>query len=211
MAMKAKKPNCANFRRCGRQAKSVCSKFCEPCFKLNAAKTGRKSSGNKRAKGITGNAGNSQGNPDNAGNSQAQGKTGNAGNAKRGAVKTRAGKRSGVKRSAKRALVVKKKWLELILARQKTWEIRGSSTSKRGWIHLAQSKAGGQLVGRARLVASFPVSRSVFKKSFNKHRVPSLSEVPYDTPHAWVLEDAEEFDKPFQYEHKQGAVVWVDV
>jgi len=35
--------------------------------------------------------------------------------------------------------------------------------------------------------------------------------VPYRTPYAWVFEDVEEFDKPFQYEHKQGAVIWVDV
>ena len=35
--------------------------------------------------------------------------------------------------------------------------------------------------------------------------------IPYQKPHAWVLEDAERFEKPFEYEHKQGAVVWVDV
>ena len=56
-----------------------------------------------------------------------------------------------------------------------------------------------------------PLTRSAFKKNFSKHRVPSLSVVPYDTPHAWVFEDAEKFGKPFHYEHRQGAVVWVDV
>ena len=64
-------------------------------------------------------------------------------------MKKDAGKRSGLRRSAKKALVVKKKWLDLILAGRKTWEIRGSSTSKRGWIHFAESQAGGKLRGRA--------------------------------------------------------------
>ena len=35
--------------------------------------------------------------------------------------------------------------------------------------------------------------------------------VPYQNPHAWVLEDAERYEKPFEYEHKQGAVIWVHV
>ena len=223
MVMKVMKPNCKNFRRCGRRARSIHAKFCEPCFKINAARTGRKSSGNTGAKGSIGNVGNSQaqgksgnagnlqGNPDNAGNPQARGKSGNAGNVKIGAVKKRAGKRSGVRRSAKRALVIKKKWLDLILDGRKTWEIRGSSTAKRGWVHLAESKAGGKLVGRAKLVASFPLSRSSFMKNYSKHRVSSLNTVPYETPHAWVFADAEKFERPFLYEHKQGAVVWVDV
>ena len=126
-------------------------------------------------------------------------------------AKKNAGRRSGLRRSAKRALVVKKKWLVLILAGRKTWEIRGSSTSKRGWIHFAESQAGGKLTGRARLVNCFPVPRSSFQCHYKKHCVPSLSMVPYITPHAWVLEDAEKFERPFEYEHKQGAVIWVDV
>ena len=142
---------------------------------------------------------------------QSAGNPNNAGNVKIGAVKKRAAKRSGVRRSAKRALVIKKKWLDLILDGRKTWEIRGSSTAKRGWVHLAESKAGGKLVGRAKLVASFPLSRSSFMKNYSKHRVSSLNTVPYETPHAWVFADAEKFQRPFVYEHKQGAVVWVDV
>ena len=134
-----------------------------------------------------------------------------AGNVKKGKVKKDAGKRSGLRRSAKKALVVKKKWLDLILAGQKTWEIRGSSTSKRGWVHFAESQAGGKLRGRARLVNCFPVRTESFQRHYKKHCVPSLTMVPYVTPYAWVLEDAEEFEKPFEYEHKQGAVIWVDV
>ena len=92
---------------------------------------------------------NSQGNPGNAGNPYARGSAGNVGNARKGAVKKHAGKRSGIRRSAKQALVVKKVWLDLILSGRKTWEIRGMATSKRCWIHFAESQAGGLLMGRA--------------------------------------------------------------
>ena len=67
---------------------------------------------------------------------------------KKGRAKKSAGERSGVRRSAKKALVVKKKWLDLILAGQKVWELRGSPTAKRGWIHLAESQAGGIFFSR---------------------------------------------------------------
>ena len=130
---------------------------------------------------------------------------------KKGRIKKRAGKRSGVRRSAKRALVVKKKWLDLILAGRKTWEIRGSSTCKRGWIHLAESQAGGKLMGRVRLVKCFSVTPTMFKQHRNHHCVPCWNMLPYKTPHVWVLEDAERFEKPFEYEHKKGAVIWADV
>ena len=123
----------------------------------------------------------------------------------------RGGKRSGIRRSATRALIVKKKWLDLIFAGRKTWEIRGNSTSKRGWIHFAESQAGGKLTGRARLVNSIPIPKESFQRHYRKHYVPSLSMVPYRKPHAWVFKDAEKFEKPFEYEHKQGAVIWVDV
>ena len=58
-----------------------------------------------------------------SGNAAGKGSPGNAGNVKKGRIKKRAGERSGVRRSAKRALVVKKKWLDLILAGRKTWEL----------------------------------------------------------------------------------------
>ena len=231
LSLKVKMPTCVNFRKCGRQAKGPYARFCRPCFVVNAILRGRDSignssgnpgnvgnlsgnpgnAGNSSACGILRNAGNSGGNPGNAGNSSASGSLRNFGNVKKGKVKKDAGKRSGLRRSAKKALVVKKKWLNLILAGQKPWEIRGRSTSKRGWVHFAESQAGGKLRGRGRLVNCFPVPRDSFQRHYKKHCVPSLTMVPYDTLYAWVFADAEEFERPFEYEHKQGAVIWVDV
>ena len=200
---KAKASKKCSRPRCTNDAVSTRSKFCTACFKKNAslASSKRKVFGGG---GVLGNSGNTT-------TARGKGVLGNGGNTTTGRKKKRAGKRSGVRRSAKRALVVKKRWLDLILARQKKWEIRGSSTAKRGWIHFAESQAGGKLMGRARLVDCFPVSRESFVRNFHQHRVPSLSMVPYHTPYAWVLEDCEKFDKAFNYEHKRGAVIWVDV
>lgn len=214
MAMKAMKAmksaqvkKCHNFRKCGRNAKSSRAKFCLSCFQENAAIKARSGSGNSQ--GNPGNDGNSQGNLGNAGNSQAKGNLGNAGNTIIGRRKKSAGRRSGVKRCAKFALVVKEHWLDKILAGEKDWEIRGCSTTRRDWIHLAESKAGGTLVGRARLVDCVELNKATFLQHVHRHCVPRLSMVPYKRVFAWVLEDAERFTPPLTYEHRQGAVIWV--
>ena len=85
---------CVNHKRCGNQAKGPRARYCAQCFRDNAARKGSLSSGNAKGKGSLGNAGNVQ----------------------TGSVKKRAGERSGVRRSAKSALVVKKRWLDKILA-----------------------------------------------------------------------------------------------
>ena len=142
---KAKASKKCSKPRCTNDAVSTRLKFCTACFKKNASLASSKRkifSGNTSGKGVLGNRG----------NTSAKGVLGNRGNTTTGRKKKRAGKRSGVRRSAKRALVVKKRWLDLILAGQKKWEIRGSSTAKRGWIHFAESQASGKLMGRARLV-----------------------------------------------------------
>ena len=193
-AMKGKK--CQNFRRCGRKAKSSRAKFCLPCFKENAAAKARSGRGNSR------------GNPGNAGNSRAKGVKGNAGNINVGRKKKSAGQRSGVKRCAKFALVVKKYWLDKILARQKDWEIRGCSTARRGLIHFAQSKAGGKLVGRARLVDCQELDKDTFLQNIARHHVPRWSMVSYKRVFAWVLHDAQRYAQPLNYEHEKGAVIW---
>ena len=181
---KSATPECHNFKRCGRKAKSCRARFCLSCFKENAAAHGRLS------------AGNAKGNP------------GNAGNNISGWKKQAAGERSGVKRCAKFALVVKQHWLDKIFAGEKDWEIRGCPSLRRGWIHLAQSKAGGTLVGRARLVDCAELNKSTFLEHVHRHCVPRLSMVPYKRIFAWVLEDAERFAQPLAYKHRQGAVIW---
>jgi hypothetical protein len=196
--------------KCGRKAKSKRAKLCSICFRKQARESGARSTGNAAGNpGSAGNAGNAAGNPGNAGN--ATGNPCNAGNQTKGPVKKRAGKRSGKKRSAKIALVVKQEWLNLILAGKKDWEIRGSNTTRRGWIHLAESRACGKLMGRVRLVDCKLVARSSFMKHAQHHCVTSLADVTYDRIYAWIFEDAERFRPSLEYKHRRGAVIWVKV
>ena len=125
--------------------------------------------------------------------------------------KKAAGRRSGKRRCAKDALVVKKRWLDKIFSKEKTWEIRGCRTEKRGWIHFAESQAGGKLVGRALLKDCVQIPRQEFAKHFERHRVANMKEVNYKFIFAWVLGRAQRFKKPFVYKHKQGAVIWASV
>ena len=134
-----------------------------------------------------------------------------AGNTKAGIKKKRAGQRSGIKRTATIALKVKKEWVDLILAKNKDWELRGSATKKRGWVHLAETGGGGTLVGRVRVVDCFPVPRSSLRKHYQRHRVSDLSQVPYNQTFAWVLADAERYQESLTYQHSRGAVIWCQV
>ena len=205
---------------CGRQAASSRAKFCRQCFLESARANSLKRRnfrggrggggvvGNKGGRGVVGN----KGGRGVVGNKGGRGVVGNKGNTTAGQSKRIAGKRSGLKRSAKHALVVKKRWLDKILDGEKDWEIRSALTRHRGWVHFAQSGSTGKLMGRARLVGCHQLlSDEEFESHVHRHCVVKRSSVPYKKVFAWVLEQAERFEKPFAYTHRPGAVVWVNV
>ena len=175
--------------------------LCPKCFAKSAASSGSRSSGNASARGSVGNDG----------NASARGSVGNEGNIITGKTKKSAGKRSWLKRQAKDLLVVKRHWLELILRKKKSWEIRGKGTSKRGLIHLAASGGGGLILGRATLVDCLPVEREELRRHTGKHCIPEreLESVKYPKIYAWVLKGACRYKVPLEHKHSQGAVVWV--
>ena len=196
-------PNCRNVRRCKHFATSVRATLCASCFKEKAARSGTLSRGNVHPKINEGNKGNLSPTIN----------IGNRGNTKThdSSIKEKAGARSGMKRSSKIALVVKKEWLDKILSGEKDWEIRSTNTSIRGWIHFAQSGAGSKLQGRAQLVDSFELTKTEFIRQKLHHCVPRSSQVPYTRMYAWVLRHAERFPDLFEFERAPGAVVWVGV
>ena len=159
---KAKASKKCSRPRCTNDAVSIRAKFCTACFKKSA------SLASSKRKIFGGNTTTARG----------KGVLGNSGNTTAGRQKKSAGARSGLKRSAKLALIVKKHWLDKILAGEKKWEIRGSSTSRRGWIHLSPPKAGGTLGGRARLVKCIQLDETAFFEHLHLHCVPRLSMVP---------------------------------
>lgn len=97
---------------------------------------------------------------------------------------------------------------------EKTWEIRGSNTSRRGTIALIRG-GSGLIVGTCRLtdvVGPF-ASAGELEEHEGKHRVPPsrMRDVSYKKPYAWVLADARPLAKPIPYKHPSGAVIWVDL
>ena len=184
---------------CRKDAASPRAKFFMTWFKTNAtlASAQRKAFRGGGGGGVPGNRGNSKGAPGNRGNTTA------------GRKKKLAGKRSALRRSAKLSLVVKNPWLDLILAKKKTWEIRDAQTKQRGRIHLALSGAGGRIVGQCHITDSFAVDKSALKRTYSKHRVKDLAVIRYRRPHAWVLTKAHLYEKPFVYSHPRGAIRWV--
>ena len=143
------------------------------------------------------------------GNRGGAGVVGNRGNSLRGHAD--AGRRSGLRRSTKTLLVVKNPWVDLILDKKKTWEIRGEATQQRGLIHLALSGAGGRIVGQCHITDSFAIDKDELANHFSKHQISDLSVISYRRPHVWVLSKARRYKKPFVYAHPQGAIKWVKV
>ena len=191
-------------RRCSHEAATLRSRFCVACVLAKKASAGKACRGVKKRQ-----AGKVGGMACFGAQKKKAGKQGGlAGNE---ADKAVASKRGLKKRCAKKALIVKKHWADLILSKDKTWEIRGSATKRRGWIHLAESAAGGKIVGRVFVEDSLPIKRKDFAKHFKRHCVADMKVVAYARIFAWVLSKAERFEKPFSYKPKPGAVIWVDL
>ena len=119
------------------------------------------------------------------------------------------------------ALVIKPVWTNEIFEHNKTWEIRGERTRKRGRVAIAASGTG-TLVGEATFVNCLEVGRyeqatkklrpfdqttkhhKVFLGNhFSKHRIKDLSTVKYPKVFAWVLAEAVRYENPVPYKHPQ--------
>lgn len=109
-------------------------------------------------------------------------------------------------------LVIADPWIGMILEGTKTWEMRSTSTSRRGWIGLIR-KGTGCVWGVARIAeCGHPMSPEEMIGTFGKHRIPvqmilSGEVAKWNTP--WKLEDVRALAKPVPYIHKPGAVIWV--
>ena len=96
----------------------------------------------------------------------------------------------------------------MILAGEKTWEIRGSATKMRGPIALIRSKSGLG-VGTCDVVDVVgPLTLRQLRASAEKAGV-RVKELPYKKTYAWVLDDARPLAKSVPYRHPPGAVIWV--
>lgn len=111
------------------------------------------------------------------------------------------------------ALIIDEPWIGLIMAGQKTWEMRSRATTKRGPVALV-CKGSGQIVAIARIADCLePVSATGMADTFDRHRIPQAmvegDGYKWFTP--WVLADVQVFDRPVPYRHPPGAVTWVNL
>ena len=113
-----------------------------------------------------------------------------------------------------KALIIRSKWLDLILDGKKTWELRTRPTKIRGRIALIRA-GSGVVEATAELVECLPaLDRDQFSRTRTFHGVsPDLEdavlESGWTTP--WVLSGVRKLDMPIPYQHPSGAVVWVEV
>jgi hypothetical protein len=111
-----------------------------------------------------------------------------------------------------KGLVIDDPWIELILSGQKTWEMRSTSASFRGWFGLIR-KGSGLVSGIARLAdCRSPLGPDQLIETYDKHRIPpemvrSGKVAKWNRP--WVLSNVRQLAKPVPYRHKPGAVTWV--
>lgn len=109
-------------------------------------------------------------------------------------------------------LIIKKKWLDLIVSGKKILEIRSSNTGKIGEeIYLLE---GGthRVVARCIIESTHPISNSNWSNEQKYHCVNCSYEdlrKRYKTPYAWVLKDVKPIIGNKYYKHPKGAVIWV--
>jgi hypothetical protein len=109
-------------------------------------------------------------------------------------------------------LIIKKKWLDLIMSGKKSLEIRSSDTKHQGErIYLLES-GSHKVRGTCIIDSTFPLSCSDWCEEADNHLVDiSYKELlkVYKSPHAWVLKKIQPIDKDAYYEHKKGSVIWI--
>jgi hypothetical protein len=111
-------------------------------------------------------------------------------------------------------LLIRSPYGDWILAGSKTWEIRGSSTAKRGRIALIQSGSGtvigvADLVGVVGPLTLRDLAANTRKLGLKKSAIPGP--LPYRKTFAWVLENARKLKTPVRYRHPSGCIIWVNL
>lgn len=113
-----------------------------------------------------------------------------------------------------KALIIADPWIGYILDGTKDWEMRSSAASHRGWFGLIR-KGTGAVYGVAQLVGiGSPLSPTEMIATFEHHRIPehmilSGEVAKWNTP--WKLAEVSRLAQPVSYQHKSGAVTWVEL
>ena len=104
-----------------------------------------------------------------------------------------------------RALVVRKNWLDKIVAGEKTIEIRGVQHRQEGNIYLVESKTG-----KVRAMAYLLPARTLTDVEMDEHRA-AIASMNYKYPHAWPLRGVSVLEEPWTIsaEARRFCPTWV--
>jgi hypothetical protein len=109
-------------------------------------------------------------------------------------------------------LLVHAPLIDLIWGGSRTWEIRGTRTSRRGRIALMQSGTG-TVIGVPELVdVVVPLTLAEHAANVSKAGFPKnerISRLPYPRTLGWVLQRPHHLKQPVPYADPYGAVIWV--
>ncbi|MCK1625403.1 ASCH domain-containing protein [Bradyrhizobium sp. 160] len=105
-----------------------------------------------------------------------------------------------------KGLIIDRPWIDLILAGEKTWEMRARATKHRGLVALVR-KGSGEVVGAAQLIDTRACNLADYRKFEQFHRVPGTDQraAVANWPVAWILSSVRKLELPVSYEHKRGA------
>lgn len=109
-----------------------------------------------------------------------------------------------------KGLIIKEPYIDQILEGKKKWEIRGSNTNIRGRIALIKSGTK-KIFGEVTLVDSFEISLEQYSQYYLNMYGVIKNQLPYKRTYAWVLEEPLLYDKPLDYNHPLGAIIWVNL
>jgi hypothetical protein len=111
-----------------------------------------------------------------------------------------------------KGLIIDEPWVSMIMAGEKTREMRSRNTAVRGRIALIR-KGSKTVVGVPELVGTRPkLSRSKLTANVDRHQGPANEiddHFKYDT--AWVMKGARPLPQPVPCRHPVGAVIWGNI
>jgi hypothetical protein len=112
-----------------------------------------------------------------------------------------------------KALIIDEPWISRIIHGEKGWEMRSTNSRIRGPIGLIR-KGSLQVVG----IANFnnvlgPYDNEQLIENSHHHTIPNerFNAPDYKWRYAWELLDAKPLSHPVSYQHKNGAVIWVEL
>lgn len=108
-----------------------------------------------------------------------------------------------------KALIVRKPYAGMAVDGVKTIECRSSNTHIRGAVGIIEAGTG-MVIGEVTIYDTFKFTEDLKEELRSSHKVEDLKMLD-KWCWGWCLKNAIRYDKPIEYKHPQGAVIWVNL